>query len=86
MLIPYFYLEAGDIKIFQPQNVKKAFEHNFRIDGVAIRIVSMHRPESERVSLYLNGAYNEYDYAMIRLNTHSDRFITAIKLINKGSK
>ncbi len=83
MIVPYFYLEVGEIKILQPQNKKIKFSKTAHINGDVFQISSMDEPQVRGNILFVNGRSAKNSYNFLKLKDNSSQIIEAINFINR---
>jgi hypothetical protein len=70
MKIPYFYLEAGGIEIFQPQNkTKKSTGSSSQIDrhdGNGYQVLNAGYPDCTSRTLFVNGSDTAEGYKFLK--------------------
>lgn len=92
MKIPFFYLEAGRLEIFQPQNTELlgySLDNNTPIYSDGVLLIKSHGfPAFENRTLYLNGRQGSYSFNFLinRDNFYPlKQFIQMIKQHNQGN-
>lgn len=84
MKIPFFYLEVGELSIFQPQNRQKGFrKYN---DQRTMEVHSSSNPDcsvynNNSGTLYLNGDNQRKDFLICKTHFKIDGFIELLKTI-----
>lgn len=88
MLIPYFYLEVGGVKILQPQNKQTDFSFTYNSQEGLYLVKSIQEPEVDTFEkvIYVNGSHKSKDYQFLDVSycDHSVYFLEAINHINEN--
>lgn len=92
MKIPYFYLKAGSVEIFQPCNVAKnssalCIIHSVNNEGDQIEIIESSHPEIRKDKLFLNGTDKHMSFKILKINypTHFQELLNLLRKHNGES-
>lgn len=82
-MYPFFYLEVGGFKFFQPQNKYKGFTETVWESRSGFRIRSVTHPATDGINLWLNGDDRTRSFIFLKMN--NSLAIDELRKINQRS-